>query len=488
MDNNVKIKKRSLKVNAILNVIKQMCSIIFPMITFPYASRVLGAFNYGKINFGSSIISYITLIASLGISTYAIREGAKVRNDHKKLSRLCDELFSINIISTVIAYAILFLLIIFWKRLDGYATLLIIQSLTVLFTTIGTDWINTIYEDYLFLTVRYLICQTFSLILMFIIVRTRNDYLNYAFASVINIAMANVINIGYIRKTYKLHPKFTIKINAKKHMKPIMALFGTAIASMIYINSDVTLLGIFKDEGEVGLYSVSAKIYNLVKQLLNALLIVSIPRISHEIANSDRKVVENHLSNILHTLLIIIFPASIGLLMLSKNIILLFSGNQYLNAYTSLQILSVALVFATLACFYINVVMIPYNQEGKVLFATGLSAVANILLNIILIPFWGQNAAALTTLIAEMIMTILGIYYTRKNITIRMTKPLIIGAGSGIGVGAVCYLVLLFIGNMLLQIVLSVVLSVIFYIVYIFIADRSVFNHFSKLILSKMKR
>ena len=489
MSDNMEIKKRSLKVNAILNVIKQMCSIIFPMITFPYASRVLGTYNYGKINFGSSIISYITLIAALGISTYAIREGAKVRNDHDKLSKLCNELFSINIISTIVAYVVLFFLIIFWKRLDGYVTLLIIQSLTVLFTTIGTDWINSIYEDYLFLTIRYLICQTISLILMFIIVKSRNDYLNYAFTSVINIVLANIINIGYIRKTYKLHPKFTTKINARKHMKPIMALFGSGVALMIYINSDVTILGIFKGEKEVGLYSVSAKIYNLVKQLLNALLIVSIPRISHEIGNFEQNVVEEHLGKILHTLLLIIFPASVGLLMLSKNIILLFSGNQYINAYSSLQILSLALIFATIACFFINVVMVPYNQEGRVLFATAVSAIANIVLNVIFIPFWGQNAAAVTTLIAEMIMTFMGIYYTRKliRIKIKMKKPLLIGLGGGIVVGLACFLVLNLLSNIILQIIVSVFVSVILFVIYTFVADRQIFYYFSGMIKSKVK-
>ena len=133
------MKRKSLKVNAALNVIKQLCMIVFPMITFPYASRVLGTFHYGKINFGSSIISYIMLIAGLGVSKYAIREGARVKDDRKRLDELCDEVFSINIISTIAAYTVLLFLMLFWKKLDGYKALLMIQGLAVLFTTIGTD-------------------------------------------------------------------------------------------------------------------------------------------------------------------------------------------------------------------------------------------------------------------------------------------------------------------------------------------------------------
>ena len=90
-------KYRSIKVNAILNTTKQICMIIFPIITFPFASRVLGTFYFGKVNFGASIISYITLIAGLGISNYAIREGAKLRDERGRLQTFCNEIFSINI-------------------------------------------------------------------------------------------------------------------------------------------------------------------------------------------------------------------------------------------------------------------------------------------------------------------------------------------------------------------------------------------------------
>lgn len=109
-------KERSLTINALLNVVKQICSIIFPMITFPFATRVLGAFNYGKINFSASLISYITLLAGLGITNYAIREGSRVKENKEKLQELTNELFSINLISMSVAYLLLFIIIVCWKN------------------------------------------------------------------------------------------------------------------------------------------------------------------------------------------------------------------------------------------------------------------------------------------------------------------------------------------------------------------------------------
>ena len=78
--------------------------IIFPLITFPYVSRILGVDNLGKYNFSNSIISYFILIAGLGISTYAVREGARLRDKQKAFHDFANEMFTINVISTIVAY------------------------------------------------------------------------------------------------------------------------------------------------------------------------------------------------------------------------------------------------------------------------------------------------------------------------------------------------------------------------------------------------
>ena len=88
----------------VLNSIKQVCVIIFPMITFPYASRILGAGNYGKVSFGLSIISYLSLIAALGIANYSIREGARIRNDIDSLQKLVSQIFTLNLEHFIISY------------------------------------------------------------------------------------------------------------------------------------------------------------------------------------------------------------------------------------------------------------------------------------------------------------------------------------------------------------------------------------------------
>ena len=128
---------KSIKKNAALNVIKQICNIIFPMITFPYISRVLGASVYGKINFSASIVNYFSLIAAFGVSNYAIREGARIKDEKNGLSSFVSEVFSINILTTIISYIILGMLLMCWPLLRNYSLLIIIQSMSIFFTTLG---------------------------------------------------------------------------------------------------------------------------------------------------------------------------------------------------------------------------------------------------------------------------------------------------------------------------------------------------------------
>ena len=90
------LKVRSLKLNGILNITKTFMSLIFPLITFPYVSRILGPENLGRVSFAQSIVGYFSLFASLGITSYGIREAAAVRNNKILLSTFVREIFIIN--------------------------------------------------------------------------------------------------------------------------------------------------------------------------------------------------------------------------------------------------------------------------------------------------------------------------------------------------------------------------------------------------------
>lgn len=455
----------SIKKNATLNIIKQICMIIFPLITFPYATRILHAENYGMFTFASSIISYISLIAALGINNYAVREGARIRDDKCQIKRFANEIFTINIISTLIAFVILAVLMFAWRKLDPYAGIIIILASNVLFTTLGTDWINVIFEDYEYITKRYIFCQIIAVVLLFVLVKNQDDVLKYSFVTVVGSIIANIMNMFYIRKKYQIKVSFVVSKDIFSHLAPVMLLFANAVAVSIYIHSDTTILGILKTDYEVGIYGVASRVYIMVKQVANAAIYVIIPRVASLIKNNKGTEINNLYSKTLGSVMLIIIPAIVGLIMQSGNIIRLLAGVEYIDAIQPLIILACALIFATTSCLYINGVLIPYRREKIVLQLTIVSAVINIGLNIMLIPVLSYNAAALTTLFSEMLLCFAGLFYAKDICKFSIFRELSLGVASGVVVFISCSIVNFFVSNDLLNLTFGIGLSGLSYII-----------------------
>ena len=196
---------KSLKINAILNTVRMSLKIIFPLITFPYVARILGTQRLGQINYVQSIINYMVLIADLGISTYAVRECAKIRSNKEKTEMFCNEIFSINIITTIITYILFYMGILFIYSLHQYRKLLLIMSISVMFNAIGSDWINSVFEDFFYTTIRSLFIQIFNLVCLFIFVHKENDIYIYAVLLSLNTILMGVINFVYCRKIGRAH-------------------------------------------------------------------------------------------------------------------------------------------------------------------------------------------------------------------------------------------------------------------------------------------
>lgn len=397
------MKKKSLTINALLSAGQRLLSIVFPLITFPYISRVLLVEDIGKINFTSSIISYFILISGLGIANYATREGAKIRDKKEELDKFCSEMFSINIISTVAAYAMLFIIMFFSDKLKVYTILLIVQSFSIIGTTVGVNWIYAIEEDYLYITVRTLLVQFVSLILMLMLVRDSSDYITYAVITVLSNVGANLFNYFYAKKYTKIH--FIYKFaDLKRHIKPVLIIFASSIAITIYVESDTTLLGLLCGEYSVGLYSRSAKIYTIIKQMVTAMVIVALPNLSKEIALNDLNRYIKKAKSILYNVLLLAFPIGIGLAVTAKDIMLIAAGQNYVEASASLSILGISIIFAVLSSYLTYCCLLPMKFEKIQMIATLVSALMNICLNFYFLPLWAQTGAAMTTLISEIIV------------------------------------------------------------------------------------
>ena len=404
---------KSLKINAFLNCIKTVISIVFPFITYPYLLRVLSVNTIGVYNFSHSIISYFILIAGLGISTYAVREGTKLRKDKQIITDFVSDMFSISLLSTAVSYVLLFVSLLIIPKLSNYRVPIIILSVQIIFISIGVSWLANIFEDFLFSTIQTVIVHIFSLVLIFCLVKTKDDLYNYLWIIVFSQVLSSIINLLYYRIKYcKFRISFSSRL--KQHFKPIIIIFSTTVAITIYVSSDVTMLGLMTSDYDVGLYSTAVKIYTIVKSVLSSVFIVLIPRFSVLLQSKDDVAKTDELfAKVFNTLVLLVAPVSVGLFITSSDVVNLIGGEEYLGGSTALQLLSVAIMFSLIAFMFTQCVLIPQKKEKTVFYITIISAITNVALNLIFIPLFGINGAAITTIIAEAIVCILSAYHAR---------------------------------------------------------------------------
>ena len=194
------------------------------------------------------------LIADLGITTYAIREGSKIRSNKDAFAKFANEVFSINLISTFVALLLLSICMISIDSLYKYKYLLLLLSVNIFTKAIGLEWLFSVYEDFLFITIRTIIFQVLSLILLLFFVKTEDDLLRYTLVSLVSSAGINIANWFFSRRYVRVRP--IKEINLFKHIKPILILFGMSATVTIYVISDTTILGFLCGDTEVGIYSV----------------------------------------------------------------------------------------------------------------------------------------------------------------------------------------------------------------------------------------
>lgn len=459
-------KKISLSLNAFLNSLRSVLNLLFPLITFPYVARVLSVNGVGIYNFSNTYVSYFILIAGLGIATYAVREGAKYRDNEEKISQFASQIFTINIYSTIIAYVLLVGSLLIFKNLHNYISCILIFGLQIIFTTIGTEWIYIIYEDYLYITIRSILFKIFSIILLFILVRKPEDYLWYAAITVFASVGSNIFN--YVHTKSFCNIKLVKNTNWRYHLKPILIIFASSVAVTLYVSSDTTILGLLKNDYAVGIYSVSVKIYQMAQGLLSALLTVTIPRLAMLLGQRKLKEYNQVLSGVIETLGVLVLPASVGLIMLSKDVMLIIAGHKYLPSVNSLRIITWAIIFSIFAWIFSDCVLIPAKRENLVLRNTIVTAIENIILNFILIPFMSYDGTSLSTVLAEFTVMIMNGYscwdiikpvILRKD-TLKNILDSIIGC---VGIIFICILCDVLFKSLILKAIFSVVLSVIMY-------------------------
>jgi O-antigen/teichoic acid export membrane protein len=457
------MQTRSLKENILLNSIKTLMGVLFPFITFPYASRILLPEGMGKVSFTHAIISYFIMIAGLGIKTYGIREGAKSRNNRIDLSVLASELFTINLLSTIIAYVFLFVAILAVPQFAEYRILLLVSCVEIVFSALGMDWLYGALEEYRYITIRSIAFQVIGMALLFLLVKTKDDYVVYAAIRVFATAGSSVLNFFHARRFVT----FKVKIGRelKRHLKPIFILFSKAVASSRYLVLDTTMLGFISGDVSVGIYTAATKFDKVIITLIIAASSVLLPRLSYYIGQQDLEKFSTLTHKWLNGILFFSIPAMVGLYLLCPQLVLLLSGNEYMPAIPVMRIMIPIVLMISITNLIGTQIFIPLGKETWVLFSVIGGAAVNFLLNLFLIPLFGEFGAGFSTVCAETVIAIVLIIMARKYFNFkRFANSLLRFITATVCMGIAVSLVIRLAPGILLQTLVSIIVGGIVYI------------------------
>lgn len=409
---------QSVKVNYILNLINTGTQMLFPLITFPYVCRVIEADGIGQINFFQSIISYISLFTCLGIPMYAIREIARDRSDVVQMNRTAMEILLLHSMLTLVGYAIVAILCLTVPQIQVNIPLFLILSLIIFFTAIGCEWFYQGIEDFKYITIRGLIIKTVSVVLLFIFVKSKTDLLYYGCYTVFGVLGGNIFNFFRLRKYIHRENIIFSELHIKRHVKPVLKVFSFSVVTSIYLQLNTVLLGFLKNALAVGYFAAATKVMQMLLTMSACLGSVMMPRASHLIAENKEDEFNRLIQKSYDFTLAIALPMTIGLVFCAPSLITALCGVKFEHSILPSQIIAPIILMVAISNVFGIQVLFPKGKINIVTLCCGIGAVADLILNLCLIPFFSYIGTSIAYLGAEVATTVSMYLIGRKYIPI----------------------------------------------------------------------
>lgn len=393
------MNKKSIKVNFMMNSILSVSSFIFPLITFPYVSRILMPSGTGVVNFANSIINYVLTFSMLGIPLYGVKACAIDKIDKKKLSNTVIELLILNIIVGTISMFVLLAMTFCIGEFRSNWKIIGIMSMIIPLNILGVEWFYRAMEEYYYISIRNIIFKFIGVILMFTFVHSREDYLKYAITIVIAGSGSYLLNFVKLKK-YVEFGGFS-NLDLKRHIKPVLSFFLLSVSWMIYSNTDVIMLGLMKGDEAVGYYSAALRIKSIILGIVSALSAVLMPRVVNFFADKKydeayRMIRKNSSFVLLSSLYFIVY-----IIINAREIINLLAGDGFLPAINVIQVTIISVLLVGFSSLFGTNVLVSIGKEKVTVVASFVGIAVNILLNFLLIPKQAALGAGVATVVGE---------------------------------------------------------------------------------------
>ena len=396
-------------INYIYSFFYQMFLIIVPLITAPYLARTLLPNAVGINSYVSSVVTIFTSLGLIGLNNYSLREIAYVRDDKEKLSKTFSELFFLRMICLVCTSIIY----IVYALLSEYKIYFLIQLVAVLAVFVDIAWVYQGFEEFKVTVTRNFIVKILNILSIFIFIKGPDDLLLFMIISSIYSVFVNLILYFGIKK--KIGKLIVKGIELKKHFLPTLKLFIPQVASMVYLQCDKMMIKFLsQDISYVGFYDQAERIVKIPLTLITALSIVMLPRVANEFKKNNKEKVKQHIISSLKFSLLMAIPLMFGVIAIAPDFIPWFLGDGYEAVIPVMMMLSVIVLFISLSSVIGNQYLTAINKTKILTIATISGAIINCIINLILIPKFNAVGAAVGTIVAELTVFAIEMYYTKE--------------------------------------------------------------------------
>lgn len=462
---------QSLKKNFIYNAILTMSGYIFPLMVYPYVSRVLGVANIGACNFVDSIVEYFTILSMMGMNTIGIREIAKCKNDQQKLDNVFSQLFSLNTLTTITAIIILIIATNIVPKFAPYKDLLYIGVGKLFFNYMLINWFFQGLENFKYIAARTIFVKILFVISVFLFVKTETDVKLYYFLVALTWAGNGIINFIYAKKYVSFN--FTLKIN-----KAIIGSFFTLgvywFMNSMYTTLNVAFLGFATNDIEVGYYTTANKLLTVIMTMFTALTSVMVPRVSVALKSNDNSEAKALIRKAINALMLFAIPLIFFVFPFSQELIYLMSGKGYEGATTPLQIMTPLFFLVGYDQIIVLQTLLPMGKDKDILRNSILAASVGIISNIFLTLNFGKNGSAIVLILAELSVLLSSQFCVTKYLGLKIPFKLIIKHIIGLSpIIIICYVIKYFINSY----VISLIVSASIICCYIFLAGRFILKN-----------
>ena len=406
----------SIRKNFLYSSILTTASYLFPLITFPYVSRVLGVTNIGICNFVDGIIGYFILFSMLGIQTLGIREIARNRENKGELSKTFFSIIALNLMFVSIVCLALVISTLVVPQFAEYKTLMYIGLTKLLFTFSMIEWFYRGLEDFRFITIRSLIIRCIYVVCVFLLVRSENDYPIYFALSAATEGLNALVNCIHARKYLTL---VWTEIHPLRYLKSSLTLGCYSLLTSMYTSFNVVYLGLVTNATEVGYYTTATKLHKIIIGFLVAFTGVMLPRMSNLLAEGKHDEFNEKIRKSFSVLILFSFPIIVFCSIFTSEIISIISGSGYEKAAIPLSIVMPLVFIIGFEQILVVQILTALKKDSAILANSIIGAVVGVTANILLVKNWGCIGSSWVWVISEVCVMASAIVFSRRYFSLK---------------------------------------------------------------------